>query len=167
MTARLMIINGPNLNLLGVREPHIYGSTTLSAIKESCEQFAKCASAQLSFHQSNHEGSPDRSHSNCARRGRCNHYQPGGLLIHLYRNVRRTQNLSRPDHRGAHFQYPRPRRIASSFETVIRCQSGCLRSRTLWLHSRHAGDAGTCWKNASSLRTRSSVEPTIRSRVPL
>ena len=56
MTARLMIINGPNLNLLGVREPHIYGSTTLSAIKESCEQFAKCASAQLSFHQSNHEG---------------------------------------------------------------------------------------------------------------
>jgi len=56
MTARLMIINGPNLNLLGVREPHIYGSTTLSAIKESCEEFAKCASAQLSFHQSNHEG---------------------------------------------------------------------------------------------------------------
>src|SRR5215510_7429477 len=52
---RLMIINGPNLNLLGVREPHIYGSTTLGAIKASCEEFAKVAGAQLSFHQSNDE----------------------------------------------------------------------------------------------------------------
>ena len=53
---RLMILNGPNLNLLGVREPHIYGSTTLAAIKASCEEFARFAGAQLSFHQSNHEG---------------------------------------------------------------------------------------------------------------
>ncbi len=56
MTARLMIVNGPNMNLLGVREPHIYGSTTLSAIKASCEEFAKTANARLAFHQSNHEG---------------------------------------------------------------------------------------------------------------
>jgi 3-dehydroquinate dehydratase-2 len=53
---RIMIINGPNLNLLGVREPHIYGSTTLDAIKAACEKFAEFAGAQLSFHQSNHEG---------------------------------------------------------------------------------------------------------------
>jgi 3-dehydroquinate dehydratase-2 len=51
-----MVLNGPNLNLLGVREPHIYGSTTLAAIKASCEKFAKLANARLSFHQSNHEG---------------------------------------------------------------------------------------------------------------
>ena len=56
MPPRLTILNGPNLNLLGVREPNIYGSTTLSAIKKSCEQFAKIANARLSFHQSNHEG---------------------------------------------------------------------------------------------------------------
>ena len=53
---RIMIINGPNLNLLGVREPHIYGSTTLDAIKAACEEFAKFAGTQLSFHQSNYEG---------------------------------------------------------------------------------------------------------------
>ena len=52
----IMIINGPNLNLLGVREPQIYGSTTLDAIKASCEEFARFAGAQLSFQQSNHEG---------------------------------------------------------------------------------------------------------------
>ena len=53
---RVMILNGPNLNLLGVREPHIYGTTTLAQIKEACERDAKKLSLTLSFHQSNHEG---------------------------------------------------------------------------------------------------------------
>jgi len=53
---RVMILNGPNLNLLGVREPHIYGTTTLEQIRASCEVEAGRVGVDISFHQSNHEG---------------------------------------------------------------------------------------------------------------
>jgi 3-dehydroquinate dehydratase-2 len=56
MTASLMILNGPNLNFLGIREPHIYGSTTLAAIEASCQAFAEHIGVTLDFRQSNHEG---------------------------------------------------------------------------------------------------------------
>lgn len=56
MGARLMVLNGPNLNLLGIREPHIYGTTSLAAVEQSCREFAAHIGAALSFHQSNHEG---------------------------------------------------------------------------------------------------------------
>jgi 3-dehydroquinate dehydratase II len=51
-----MIINGPNLNYLGIREPHIYGHTTLSEIEAACRRFAGDLGVELAFHQSNFEG---------------------------------------------------------------------------------------------------------------
>jgi 3-dehydroquinate dehydratase-2 len=51
-----MILNGPNLNFLGIREPHIYGPTTLAEIEASCREMAKLLDVSLAFHQSNLEG---------------------------------------------------------------------------------------------------------------
>jgi len=52
----ITIINGPNLNMLGTREPEIYGKQTLADIQKQCEDKAKALSLSLDFYQSNHEG---------------------------------------------------------------------------------------------------------------
>ena len=50
------VLNGPNLNLLGTREPAVYGSTTLADVQGMCEQAAAQLGLTLVFRQSNHEG---------------------------------------------------------------------------------------------------------------
>lgn len=55
MTA-ILILNGPNLNLLGIRQPEVYGTTTLADIEAECQTKARQLNATLDFRQSNHEG---------------------------------------------------------------------------------------------------------------
>ncbi|KAM0563137.1 hypothetical protein ACHAPJ_000851 [Fusarium lateritium] len=64
MSRRLLLINGPNLNLLGTREPHIYGSTTLQDVQNDAQKQASDLSATLESFQANSEGAiVDRIHA--------------------------------------------------------------------------------------------------------
>ena len=56
MTDLVFVLNGPNLNLLGTREPRIYGTHTLDDIRGMMEQRAKALKLNLDVRQSNHEG---------------------------------------------------------------------------------------------------------------
>jgi 3-dehydroquinate dehydratase-2 len=56
MARSLLVLNGPNLNLLGAREPETYGSQTLSDVEAICQAAAKAAGFTCDFRQSNHEG---------------------------------------------------------------------------------------------------------------
>ena len=53
---RILVIHGPNLNLLGLREPEIYGAQTLTNINDHLQQLAKENDLTLNCYQSNHEG---------------------------------------------------------------------------------------------------------------
>lgn len=64
MAKHLLLLNGPNLNLLGTREPQIYGATTLAEVEQAAQAQAAAAGAQLASFQSNHEGALiDRIHA--------------------------------------------------------------------------------------------------------
>jgi 3-dehydroquinate dehydratase-2 len=52
----VLVLNGPNLNLLGTREPAVYGATTLADIEASCRERARALGLGLEFRQTNHEG---------------------------------------------------------------------------------------------------------------
>ncbi|MEN8233343.1 MAG: type II 3-dehydroquinate dehydratase [Actinomycetota bacterium] len=80
---RIVIINGPNLNLIGTRSPEIYGTTSLSELEEACRGWATDLGATAETYQSNHEGDIiDRLHS--AREADAVIINPGAFTHYSY-----------------------------------------------------------------------------------
>lgn len=74
MSTTILVLNGPNLNLLGTREPATYGHETLNDIAQLCKETAAAHGLEVDFFQTNHEGElVERIHQ---ARGRC-----AGILI--------------------------------------------------------------------------------------
>lgn len=67
---KILILNGPNLNMLGVREPEVYGFKNLEAIAKECEEYAGEIGCSVDFRQSNLEGELvtliQEAHNDCA-----------------------------------------------------------------------------------------------------
>tara|TARA_Y100001968_G_C19306140_1_gene691724 strand:+ start:407 stop:868 length:462 start_codon:yes stop_codon:yes gene_type:complete len=78
--AKILLLNGPNLNLLGTREPGIYGSTTLADIEKRLTDKAQLAQVTLHCFQSNHEGHLiDRIHQAIHENVKCIIFNPGAF----------------------------------------------------------------------------------------
>ena len=80
MARNLLLLNGPNLNLLGTREPEVYGATTLAQIEDEARRVAAAAGAAIACFQSNHEGALiDRIHTAKGEGVEAIVINPGGL----------------------------------------------------------------------------------------
>lgn len=76
---RIVVLNGPNLNLLGVREPGVYGNVSLDQIEQKMQEVADKRGVELEFYQSNHEGELIDIIQSCRGEADCLIINAGGL----------------------------------------------------------------------------------------
>ena len=91
------MLNGPNLNLLGTREPQIYGHSTLKDVEKLCRKTAERTALRVEFRQSNHEGViVDWIQEAGAKKAAGIVFNPGGLPTPRSRSTTRSRRISVP-----------------------------------------------------------------------
>ncbi len=84
MAAKILVIHGPNLNMLGKREPEVYGRLTMEEINERLQVYAEEHEIELKTFQSNSEGALINRYPRGGRLGRWYRHQCRGLYPHQY-----------------------------------------------------------------------------------
>ena len=81
----IAVLNGPNLNMLGLRQPHLYGSATLDDVEQLCAETAEALGLAIDFRQTNGEGELISWVQECRDRAAGDRHQSGRLQPHLGR----------------------------------------------------------------------------------
>ena len=159
MKPTILILNGPNLNMLGTRQPEIYGSETLETIAASCTEHAAKLGYETDFRQSNHEGELvtwiQQAGGTAAGigfegKGRDPSSQCRCVYTHFGGNPGRLADDRRTDRRGSPFQYLSARNLPPY--VLYQWHRGW---RAVWLRQPGLPDGD---------RRHSSVRPASRTR---
>ena len=139
MARPIHVLNGPNLNRLGMREPEIYGRTTLAEIEAMCREAA--GAHPLVFRQSNFEGEIVGWIHEAIDADAGIIINPAGLSFTLDPDPRRAEDVPRPDHRAPHLQHPPPRGDLPQLARLDRRHRRHRRPRRRRLSARRPCDA--------------------------
>ena len=111
--ALITLLHGPNLNLLGQREPEIYGTATLDDYVAFTTDGGQEFGHEVDAFQTNHEGELVDAIHDAREHVGGDHHQPRRLHPLRVEHPRRARRVQRPDRRGAHLEPERPRAVAA------------------------------------------------------
>ena len=138
MSKRILILHGPNLNLLGTRQPEVYGSMTLDEINRAIQQYVSPFEVESRAEQSNHEGELiDHLHRGERLGGRSG-LQSGRLYAYINRIARRHHGGRPACDRSPSFKYSWARAISPQV-AIVGGMPGP--NRRLWLAQLYPGSA--------------------------
>ena len=112
---KILILNGPNLNLLGTREPEIYGRDTLSDIEHKCRLHGQAIGCEIDFQQSNSEGEIVDWIQLAQQESDGIIYKPRSLYAHICCYYGCIKAVQKTDCRNTYFQHFQSGAVPASF----------------------------------------------------